>query len=172
MNKIRARSAINEKRKRRNTKKAEERRNRDAVAATAVSLAHTQDIGTPQDAGTRSSVQKTCMDGLMPTGADGQSAVGQGVFTNPGSGELHTKRRKKTAPRNGVLDCLEKASHQRVLPRLTSEPASGSSADTLARLFEQSDTFSLRPQRFRNFVAYGRKSSGEEDAGDPHRQGG
>jgi hypothetical protein len=39
--------------------KTEERRNRDAVAATAVSLAHTQDIGTPRDAGTRSSVQKT-----------------------------------------------------------------------------------------------------------------
>jgi hypothetical protein len=136
---------VQREKKAKKDKKTADCRDRDALVATAVSLAYTPDIGTPRDAGTRASVQKTCMDGLMTTGADGQAAVGQGVFTNPGSGERHTKKRKKTAPRNGVLDSLEEASRQRVLSRPTSEPASGRTTGTLARLFEQSETVFVAP---------------------------
>ena len=62
------------------------RRIRDA-ARLAASLTQTQDMGTHRAAGTRSTVQTTCMDGLMPTGADGQAAVEQGGFTNLGGAE-------------------------------------------------------------------------------------
>ena len=58
------------------------------------SLAQTQDMGTPQAAGSRSTVQTTCVVGLMP-GADGQAAA-ETVLSNPkGSGkEIHCLRRR------------------------------------------------------------------------------
>ncbi len=128
---------VQQQKKAKKDKKREDRQKRDA--AVTASLAQTQHIGTPRDAGTRSWVRKTCMDGLKPTGPDGQAAVGQDVFTNPGSGERHAKKRTK-AQRNGVLDRLEQASRQRVrLP--VEEPESGRQAGRLATLFAQAGNY-------------------------------
>ena len=74
-------------------RKAGSRELRDLRRLTA-SIAHTRDMETPRAAGTRPTVQPTCMDGLMPTGADGQAAVGQGVVTNPGGAERQQRKRK------------------------------------------------------------------------------
>jgi hypothetical protein len=125
-------------------RKAGDRHVRDS--RLTASLAQTQDIGTPRDAGKRSTVQTTCMDGLMPTGADRQAEVGQGVFTNPG-GEEGRQRKRKSAPANEQLEMLQEASRLRILPPAdpAETPASGRTAGELARLFQQSANFSAQP---------------------------
>jgi hypothetical protein len=115
-------------------KKAEDSRHRDA--ATAASLAQTRDMETPRAAGTRSSVQKTCMDGLMPTGADGQAAKGQGVFTNQGSREQRPKKAQisPAGPQTGRLGRSQSPAGE----TNGGTACVGKAADELARVFGQS----------------------------------
>ncbi len=89
-------------------RKAGSRRIRDA-ARLAASLAQTRDIGTPRAAGTRSSVQTTCMDGLMPTGADGQAAAGQGALANRGGGELTSEKENQHQRMSNWNSCRSRA---------------------------------------------------------------
>ena len=105
------------------------RRLRDATRLEA-SLSQTRDMGTPRAAGTRSTVQTTCMDGLMPKGVDGQAAGGQGVFTNPGGAEGR-ERKSKPVQTYEQLESLQEVSRQRILPPAepAATPASGRSAD-------------------------------------------
>jgi len=86
------------------------------------------------------------MDGLMPTGADGQAAVGTGVVTNPGGAERQ-QRKRKPAHRDEQLESLQEASRQRILPLAdpAATPASGRSLGELAALFNQSADFSAQP---------------------------
>ena len=62
------------------------------VQRMQTSLAQTQDMGTPQAAGSRSTVQTTCVVGLMP-GADGQAAA-ETVLSNPGSADGTGQRKR------------------------------------------------------------------------------
>jgi hypothetical protein len=128
------------------TKERKEGSRKIRDARLAASLVATRDMGTPRAAGTRSTVQTTCMDGLMPTGADGQAAVGQGVVTNPGGAERQ-QRKRKPAHRDEQLESLQEASRQRILPLAdpAATPASGRSLGELAALFNQSADFSAQP---------------------------
>ena len=123
--------------------KAASRKIRDAMRLQA-SHAQTQDMGTPRAAGTRSTVQTTCVVGLMP-GADGQAAA-EGVLSNPWSAE-GGERKRNPAQADVQLESLQEASRQRILPPAepTGEPASGRSAGELARLFQQTANFSEQP---------------------------
>ena len=109
------------------------------------SLAQTQDMGTPQAAGSRSTVQTTCVVGLMP-GADGQAAA-ETVLSNPGSADGREQRKRSPVLAEAQLGILQEESRKRILPPADhgAEPASGRSAAQLARLFRTPANFPAQP---------------------------
>ena len=119
------------------------RKIRDARMKT--SLAQTQDMGTPQAAGSRSTVQTTCVVGLMP-GADGQAAA-ETVLSNPGSAEGRQQRKRSPVLAEAQQGILQEESRKRTLPPADheAEPASGRNAAQLAMLFRTAADFQAQP---------------------------
>ena len=109
------------------------------------SLAQTMDMGTPRSAGSRSTVQTTCVVGLMP-GADGQAAA-ETVLSNPGSADGKGQRKRNPLLAEAQRGSLQEESRKRILPLADhgAEPASGRSAAQLARLFRTPANFPAQP---------------------------
>jgi hypothetical protein len=124
--------------------KAANRKIRDAQRMQT-SLAQTQDMGTPQAAGSRSTVQTTCVVGLMP-GADGQAAA-ETVLSNPGRADGRGQRKRNPVLAEAQLGSLQEESRKRILPPADhgAEPASGRSAAQLAQLFRTPANFPAQP---------------------------
>ena len=152
MQELRAEQAdlkLRQKQARKDVKRAD-RRIRDARMKT--SLAQTQEMGTPQAAGSRSTVQTTCVVGLMP-GADGQAAA-ETVLSNPGSAEGRQQRQRSRGLAAAQPGILQDESRKRILPPADQEavPASGRTPAQVAMLFRTALIFRRSPPAaFGNF---------------------
>ena len=145
MQELRAEQAdlkLRQKQARKDVKRAD-RRIRDARMKT--SLAQTQEMGTPQAAGSRSTVQTTCVVGLMP-GADGQAAA-ETVLSNPGSAEGRQQRQRSRGLAAAQPGILQDESRKRILPPADQEavPASGRTPAQVAMLFRTAADFPAQP---------------------------